>query len=59
MFHSFDENGFLSATMDIRSDLKLSKDGQTFKGVSRFALTDISGNIQNFCATLTGERITL
>lgn len=59
MFHSFDGNGFLTATMDISADLQLARDGQTFVGVSRFVRTDISGNVQNFCATLEGERFSL
>ncbi len=59
LFYSFDVNGLLTATMDIRSDLKLAMNGQTFEGVSRFVRTDISGNALHFCATLSGERITL
>lgn len=59
MFHSFDANGFLTATMDTRSDVKLATDGNTFEGVSRLALTDLSGNVQNFCATLAGSRMSL
>jgi hypothetical protein len=59
IFHSFDENGLLSATMNIRTDLNLAKDGQTFVGTSRFVRTDISGNALNFCATMTAERILL
>lgn len=58
-FHSFDVNGLLTATMDIRTQLKLARDGETFEGVSRFVRTDISGNALNFCATMTGERINL
>ena len=59
LFHSFDGNGLLSATMDITSDVKLAKDGQTFEGVSRLVRTDTSGNALHFCATLVGERIVL
>jgi hypothetical protein len=59
MFHSFDANGLLTATMDIRSDLQLATDGTTFTGVSRFLRTDISGNALHFCATLNGARISL
>ena len=59
LFYSFDVNGLLTATMDIRSDLKLAMNGQTFQGVSRFLRTDISGNALHFCATLSGERIKL
>lgn len=58
-FHSFDANGLLAATMDIRTQLKLARDGETFEAVSRFVRTDISGNALNFCATMTGERINL
>ena len=58
-FHSFDANGLLGATMDIRTQLKLAGDGETFERVSRFVRTDISGNALNFCATMTGERINL
>ena len=59
LFHSFDGNGLLSAIMDITSDVKLAKDGQTFEGVSRLVRTDTSGNALHFCATLIGERIVL
>jgi len=59
MFHSFDANGLLFATMDIRTELKLAASGNTFEGVSRFAWTDLDGNVQNFCATMTGVRFTL
>lgn len=59
MFHSFDANGLLSATMDIRTQLKLAKDGETFEGLSRFVRTDISGNALKFCATMNGQRIVL
>lgn len=59
MFHSFDVNGLLTATMDITTELKLAKDGDTFTGVSRFVRTDLSGNVLNFCATMDGQRFTL
>lgn len=59
LFDSFDVNGLLTATMDIRSDLKVARNGNTFKGVSRFVRTDISGNALHFCATMDGERIAL
>ena len=59
LFHSFDENGLLTATMDIRTQLVLAKDRETFDGVSRFTRTDISGNVLNFCATMSGQRIML
>ncbi|MDA0995140.1 MAG: hypothetical protein O3A13_16130 [Proteobacteria bacterium] len=59
MFHSYSDDGLLTATMDITSDLNLSKDGDTFTGVSRFVRTEGSGTVRNFCATMTGERFTL
>jgi len=59
MFHSFDADGILIATMDIRSVVTLSKHGDTFTGVSRFVRKETSGNVRNFCATHSGERITL
>lgn len=59
LFDSFDVNGLLTATMDIRSDLKVARNSMTFEGVSRFVRTDISGNALRFCATLEGERISL
>ena len=59
MFHSFDPNGLLMAKMDISTGLKLGADGLTFTGVSRFVRTDLSGNVQNFCATMAGTRITV
>lgn len=59
MFHSFDSNGFFANTMDMRSDVELAGDGQSFTGVSRFVFTDLSGNARNSCATLAGSRVTL
>lgn len=59
LFYSFDANGLLAATMDIRTNLRLAKSGNRLTGVSRFVRTDISGNELLFCATMTGERITL
>lgn len=58
-FQGFDENGFLSTNMDIRSDFELSRDGSTFVGVSRFLFTDPSGMDVPFCATLDGVRYEL
>ncbi len=55
-FQGFDGNGFLATNMDISSQLTLAPDGQTFKGVSRFAFSDVSGNTFPFCATLDGIR---
>jgi len=59
MFHSFDANGFLAATMDSHTDLVLSKDGETFDAVSRFVRINLDGSEINFCATMSGQRITL
>ena len=59
VFVSFDENGQLVANMDIRADLKLARNGKKFNGVSRLVRTDLSGNELHFCATLSGERISL
>ncbi len=59
MFHSFDVNALLVATMDITTELRLAKDGDTFTGVSRFVRTDLSRNVLNFCATMDGQRFTL
>ena len=59
MFHSFDDDGILIATMDITSELRLSNHGDTFTGVSHFVRTEVSGIARNFCATVTGERFTL
>lgn len=58
MFHSFDEDGRLTATMDIRTRIKLSRNGDTFTAVSRFVRTDLGGNVLNFCATMEGVRFT-
>lgn len=57
--HSFYANGLLAATMDIAADLALANDGETFDGASGFIRTDISGNALNFCATMSGSRMTL
>ncbi len=58
-FQLFDANGFLANLMDIRTDIRLSRDGQSFSGVSRLEFTDISGNTQHFCATMEAVRFTL
>lgn len=58
-FQGFDANGLLATNMDIRSEITLAADGQTFTGVSRLAFSDISGNTVPFCATLEGARFTL
>jgi hypothetical protein len=58
-FYIFDDTGQVAANMDIRSDLRLSLNGNRFTGVSRLVMTEVSGNVQPFCATLSGERIRL
>ena len=58
-FFSFDANGLLAASMDVRADVKLARQGDTFEGVSRLVRTDLSGNELRFCATVSGERISL
>lgn len=58
-FQSFDANGLLVADMDISSNLKLSRDGSRFNGVSRLTRTDLSGNVFPFCVTLKGVRYDL
>jgi hypothetical protein len=58
-FQGFDANGFLATNMDIRSDITLAQDGETFAGVSRFQFSDASGNVTPFCATLEGVRFSL
>lgn len=58
-FFIFGDDGLVAANMDIRSDLRLSQTGNRFTGVSRLVMTDVGGNEQPFCATLSGERIRL
>jgi hypothetical protein len=58
-FQGFDANGFLATNMDIRSDITLAQDGETFTGVSRFRFSDTSGNVIPFCATLDAVRFSL
>lgn len=58
-FQSFDANGLLAADMDLRSDIKLSRDGSRFTGVTRLTRVDTSGNVFLFCATLEGVRFDL
>ena len=58
-FQRFDASGFLSSTMDTRSSIKLSKDGNSFTAVGRLELTDISGNTFKFCHTMEGFRFAL
>lgn len=57
-FMEFDANGFLWRTMVIRSRIKLGTHGNKYQAVGRLALTDISGNVINLCATFDGNRFT-
>jgi hypothetical protein len=59
VFFSFDDTGQLVANMDFRSELKLARNGNRFKGVSRLVRTELGGTELHFCATLSGERISL
>lgn len=61
MFHSFDEFGALTATMDWHMTVKLSKDGDSFEGVGRFTRTSVDETLPvlNFCGTMSAARITL
>ena len=59
MFFSFDANQQLVASMDFRAELKLTRRGNKFTGVSRLVRTELGGNELHFCATLSGERISL
>ena len=59
MFFSFDANQELVANMDFRGDLKLTHKGAKLEGVSRLVRTEVSGIEIRFCATLSGERISL
>ena len=56
-FFIFGDDGMVAANMDIRADLRLSRTGNRFTGVSRLVMTEVSGSKQPFCATLSGERI--
>jgi len=58
-FHSFDANGLLAATIQIRSEMSLAKSGESFDGVGYLTRTDISGNPLTFCITITGQRMEL
>ena len=58
-FQSFDANGLLAANMEIRSEIKVSRDGSQFAGVGRLTRTDLSGNVFPFCTTIDGARFDL
>jgi hypothetical protein len=55
-FMEFDPNGLLWRTMVIESQIQLGKYGSKYKEVSRLEMTDVSGNVLNFCATIEGAR---
>jgi hypothetical protein len=55
-FMEFDPNGLLWRTMVIESNIRLSKNGNAYDAVMRLELTDISGNVVNFCATAEAVR---
>ncbi|MDH4056372.1 MAG: hypothetical protein OEW73_07585 [Gammaproteobacteria bacterium] len=58
-FQSFDENGLLAAIIEIRSEMSLAKNAESFEGLGHLTRTDISGNSMTFCVTMTGERMSL
>ena len=58
-FQRFDVNGLLTSNMEIRSEFALAPDGNTFEGVGRLLVTDLSGNSFTFCATQSGVRFSL
>ncbi|HNP37379.1 MAG TPA: hypothetical protein PKK10_16145 [Woeseiaceae bacterium] len=58
-FQEFDANGLLWRTMVISSKIYMSKNSKKYEAVSRLELTDISGNVLNFCATIDANRFTL
>jgi hypothetical protein len=47
--------------MDWHSRLRLSRDGNSFEGVARLTRTNVDEAVAvlNFCATLTGVRVSL
>jgi hypothetical protein len=55
-FMEFDPNGLLWRTMVIESNIRLANDGDKYNAVGRLALTDVSGNVVNLCATIEGVR---
>ena len=55
-FMEFDPNGLLWRTMVIESNIRLSKSGNSYDAVGHLELTDISGNVVNFCATFEATR---
>jgi hypothetical protein len=55
-FMEFDPNGLLWRNMIIESKIQLGKHGNNYQGVGRLELTDVSGNVLKFCATMEGVR---
>jgi hypothetical protein len=55
-FMEFDPNGLLWRTGVIESKIHLGKHGNNYQAVGRLELTDVSGNVLNFCATMEGVR---
>jgi hypothetical protein len=55
-FMEFDPNGLFWRTMVIESNIRLAKKGNSYDAVGRLELTDISGNVVNFCATFEATR---
>ena len=55
-FMEFESNGLLWRTMVIESKIHLGEHGGQYKAEGRLELTDVSGNVLNFCATMDGVR---
>jgi hypothetical protein len=55
-FMEFDSNGLLWRTMVIKSELRLNNKGNKYSGINRLELTDVSGNVLKFCATVEAVR---
>lgn len=59
IFLRYDANGFLSGTFEMTTEFLVAKGGDSLSAVSRFAVTDLSGNTLRFCATSDGVRFAL
>jgi len=57
-FMEFDANGALWRTMVINSNIHLANGADHYDAIARLELTDISGNVLNFCATIDAARFT-
>ena len=55
-FMEFDVNGALWRTMVIEHKVTLGRKGNNYTSVGRLELTDISGNVLKFCATVEAVR---